>query len=55
LNDVEVPDDFGIILVEVLDLAADGLLEVLLQSEHIRDVAVDGFGGVARHDCSTLK
>ena len=51
----EIPHDLGIILIEVFDLAGDRFVDMLLESEHIRDVTVDGFAGAARHVYSPLK
>jgi hypothetical protein len=38
------------VILEILDLAPNRLLDVILQPKHVRDVAVDGFVPIARHD-----
>ena len=49
VDPAKLGDDFRVVL-EVPDLALDGLLDVILQREHVGDVAVDRFVPVACHD-----
>ena len=44
----QLGDDVRVVL-QVLELAPDRLLDVVLQSEHVADVAVDRFVLVACH------
>jgi hypothetical protein len=46
LNRLELGDDLGVIL-QVLDLARDRLVEVLLERQHVGDITVDGVFRVA--------
>jgi hypothetical protein len=51
-DDPELLDHVGILLIKVLDLSVDRLLDMLLEGEHIGEIAIDGFGGVSRHEYS---
>lgn len=45
---LELADHLGIVL-QVLQLSPEGLLDVILEREHVGDVAVDGFVLVPGH------
>jgi hypothetical protein len=50
----QLADQARMILFQVLDLSRDGFANVLLEGEHVGDVAADDFGGVGRHDSASV-